>query len=367
MFAKKLPSLQTKKKQAIDVLLARLNDLSPNIDMLIAGTSACFAMVSVYVYGMPFVGILGTISAMCFAFLAINATLREMRWLKFLEANASESTLKSMNRQQFEFFLTILFKMSGYQIRSAVNELHRQDDADWIITKKKEVILVQFNHFDEDAVGMQALQSLQKAAMIFQATGAIAITAGTYRSDAKQWGTRKGLQLLTSEDLLGMAAEFTGAPESSDTNAQTEGSAGTASSSINNGACVVFVDFAGIPSCAEGLAEVFAQFPAVSVIASTHPVEIPPEELLQDADLVVSGQLDPHPAGRYFAINHFLEQWPSGKQVPWIALDSDPQQFPAGCSELVAINPSFGVNAAAKDRLKEALGLSIRRLALAAH
>lgn len=354
---------QAPKKNAVDVLLSKLNALPASIDLLVAGAAACFAMFSVYVNHAMFVGLISTIAALCFAFLAVNSVLREMKWLKLLSAHSSAEILRQMNRQDFEAYLAVLFRLSGYQIRSAVNELHRQDDADWIMTKKKEVVLVQFNHFDEDAIGMRPLESLHKAAMIFQASSAIAITTGVFQPDARQWGQRKGLKLMTTDDLLTMAEEHSCVPGSSDTpidspDVTTTGNAPDLPRQHVDS--IVFVDFAGLTCDLSGMIESLLRYPGAKVVASTLPPDTPKETLLPGSGLAVEGPTATHQSGRFFAIQHYLENQPKGKRTPWVALDSEPRQFPSGCTELVTINPVFGFNASTKARVDEALGLSSR-------
>lgn len=364
MFAKKLPVVvQAKKKQAIDVMIAKLNTLPPIIDLAVGAVAAIYAIVAAYIQHLPFVAILSAICALCFAFLAINATLREMRGLKYLVATSSEDKIKQMNRHDFEEFLSILFKLSGYQVRSGVNELHRQDDADWILTKRNEVVLVQFNHFDEDSIGMIPLQSLQKAGQIFQATGAIAITNGFFLSDAKQWGLRKGLRLMATQDLIAMARELTGTAVDVPGGPDAKVSVEPTLAHQNDRSCYIFIDFVGLASSLSGFAEIVAQFPLAHLVASTRPLDASLDSLLPDSGREVSGEAERHAAGRYFSIQHYLDLLPEGKTSPWIAIDSEPSQFPSGCSELIAVNPSFGFTAAVKERLHEALGLSMRRLA----
>ena len=364
MFEKKKQIVRAKKQQAIDVLLSKLNNLPPSMNLVIALSSGCFAAYGIYLSNQPFIGVVGAIGALCFAFLAINATLREIRWLKFLSANASKESLLQMDRQRFELYLSILFRLSGYSIRSALNELHRQDDADWIVSKKKETILVQFNHFDEEFVGIQQLQSLQKAAMVFEASGAIAITIGEFYPDAKQWGARKGLKLMTAEDLLVMAAEFTGESQNSETAPTAHGTEDRTEPMPHNrpsASCLVFVDFAALVDWVSDIAQVIAQFPYVQLVATSVPENVLPEAMLLGSGLNFAGTTDNHPSGRYFSIQHYLDKQPQGKQTPWVSLDSEPRQYPSGCSELVAINPSFGFNESAKTRLIESLSLSMRR------
>ena len=52
---------------------------------------------------------------------------------------------------------------------------------------------------------------------------------------------------------------------------------------------------------------------------------------------------------------------PDGKHSTWLALDSEPRQFPEGCSELIAVNRAFGFDASAAQRLIEAMVLVDRR------
>ena len=357
--AKKInPAQQAPKRNAVDVMLSKLNALSPGVDLLVAGAAACFAMFSTYVNHAPFVGLISTIATLCFAFLAVNSVLREMKWLKHLTKYSSADILREMNRREFENYLSILFRLSGYQIRSAVNELHRQDDADWIMTKKKETLLLQFNHYDEDAVGMRHLESLHKAAMIFQASGAIAITTGVFHPDARQWGVRKGLTLMTTDDLLAMAEEHTGATARPAAQSERiEQSTTVETLPVPHKPCLVFFDFAGLQCDLSGIFEIMTRFPAARAVATSLPPETAVETLAVTHGISIQGVVDAHSSGRFFAIQRYLDSQPSGKGTPWVALDTEPRQYPSGCSELVTINPAFGINASAKERFSESIGL----------
>lgn len=355
----------TRRKIPVDDLLARIIHLPAGLHVVVAAAAAGFSFVSAYVNKAPFVGLISALVALSFAFLAVNAILREVRWIKYLAAHASPEILSAMNRKEFEWFLTILFRLSGYKIRSAVNELHRQDDADWILTRRKETLLLQFNHFDEDSIGMQALQSLQKAAMIVQASGAIAITTGHFLPEAKQWGDRKGLRLLTTDHLVKMAKRFMDTPSSraAPHQASAQKNCGSDVMTKPQSECVLFVDFLGVSSGLEALNELIMSFPLTRIVATTLPAGTRIETHSAETGLPLVGVTEPHPSGRYYSIQRFLAQCPSGKQTPWVALDSEPQQFPSGCTELVVVNPSFGLNPSAIDRLEQALSLTLRRSA----
>lgn len=355
----------TRRKNPVDDLLARIVNLPAGLNVLVAAAAAGFSFVSAYVNKAPFVSLISAMVALSFAFLAVNAILREVRWINYLSANASPEILSAMNRKEFELFLTILFRLTGYNIRSAVNALHRQDDADWILTRKKETLLLQFNHFDEDSIGMQALQSLQKATMIFQASGAIAITTGHFLPEAKQWGNRKGLRLMTTDHLVEMAKQFMDTPSSLGVShhASAQEACGSELKTRPPSECVLFVDFSGVSSGLKALNNLIETYPSTRLVATTLPAGTRIETHSADTGLTLVGVTEPHPSGRYYSIQRFLAHCPSGKLTPWVALDSEPQQFPSGCAELVVVNPSFGLNPSAMDRLEQALSLSLHRSA----
>ena len=353
------------RKNPVDDLLARIINLPAGLDVLVAVAAAGFSFVSAYVSNAPFVSLISALVALSFAFLAVNAILREVRWINYLAAKASPEILSAMNRKEFEVFLTILFRLNGYKIRSAVNDLHRQDDADWILNRKKETLLLQFNHFDEDSIGMQALQSLQKAATTVEASGAIAITTGHFLPEAKQWGDRKGLRLMTTDHLVEMAKQFmdTSSSLAAPHYSSSRKNGGSELKTKTPSECVLFVDFSGVSSGLEALNNFITSFPLTRLVATTLPPGTRIETHSSETGLTLIGVTEPHPSGRYYSIQRYLAQCPSGKQTPWVALDSEPQQFPSGCAELVVVNPSFGLNPSAIDRLERALSLCLHRSA----
>ena len=349
------------RKNPVDELLLKASNLPAVVQIVVSASAAGFSFVSVYVNKAPVVGILSAIIALSFAFLTVTTILREVRWLKHLEANASPEILSSMNRKDFELFLTILFRLSAYKIRSAINECHRQDDADWILTRKKETVLLQFNHFDEETVGIQPLQSLQKAAMLLPATSAISITTGQFQPEAIKWANRKGLRLMMSEDLVAMAEELFDKP-STTTGEHNAVEHHQKPGHLQHGKTeyILFVDFSGVSSGLNALQQLITRtYPFTLLVATTLPEEKNTDALSSDTGMKIIGETKHHPSGRYFAIQRFLAQFPSGKKTPWVALDTEPQQFPPGCSELVVVNPTFGLNPAAITRLQQAISLTL--------
>ena len=75
----------------------------------------------------------------------------------------------------------------------------------------------------------------------------------------------------------------------------------------------------------------------------------------------VAGHLEAAQDGRYFAIQKHLQASREGKHAIWLAVDSEPRQFPEGCAELIAVNRAFGFDVSASQRLIEAMVIIDRR------
>ena len=159
------------KPNGLDVLIQKLSALPPAFDLMIAAALSAYSLVAIFVDNAKLVGLVCILLALIFAMLGISSITREMKAYKLVESSSTPDILRRMKTTQFEHYLAALFTLDGYRLRSAIDELHRQDDADFIATKKKEVLLIQFNHWDEDIVGIKSIQSLQKAAMVSHATG----------------------------------------------------------------------------------------------------------------------------------------------------------------------------------------------------
>ncbi|KAB2911186.1 MAG: hypothetical protein F9K30_21940, partial [Dechloromonas sp.] len=157
---KKPPAAAGKKPNGVDVLIQKLAALPPAMDLLVAAVVGGYSLVAIFVDGAKFVGLVCILIGLIFALLGINAVMREMKAFKQIEANSTPDGLRSMKRKQLEQYLTALFSLDGYRVRSAIGELDRFDDADLIAVKKDQTILIQFNHFDEDVVDIKPIQSL---------------------------------------------------------------------------------------------------------------------------------------------------------------------------------------------------------------
>lgn len=367
---KKSPAAAGKKPNGVDVLIQKLAALPPAMDLLVAAVVGGYSLVAIFVDGAKFVGLVCILIGLIFALLGINAVMREMKAFKQIESNSTPDSLRSMKRKQLEQYLTALFSLDGYRVRSAIGELDRFDDADLIAVKKEQTILVQFNHFDEDVVDIKPIQSLHKAATAFLATGCIAITFGKFSANATDWARRKEVNLLNVEDVIAMACRLTGKsvndayPEPS--LVVQEEVRHEVQEVLGGYHRFLFVDFSGLDHGLTHLSDVLRQHPAYQVIASTLPMGKDLEavrEGLQECGNRLVGQLEAIPHGRYFGIQKHLSAVAGGKHATWLAIDSEPREFPEGCTELIAVNRAFGFDVSAAQRLIEAMVLVDRRSA----
>ena len=375
MFGPKKPPAAAagKKPNGVDVLIQKLAALPPAMDLLVAAVVGGYSLVAIFVDGAKFVGLVCILIGLIFALLGINAVMREMKAFKQIEANSTPEGLRSMKRKHLEQYLTALFSLDGYRVRSAIGELDRFDDADLIAVKKDQTMLIQFNHFDEDLVDIKPIQSLHKAATAFQATGCIAITFGKFSANATDWARRKEVNLLNVEDVIAMACRLTGKsveeahPEPP---AEVQEEVRHEVQEVLSGHHrFLFVDFSGLDHGLSHLADVLRQHPAYQVIASTLPMGKDLEavrEGLQECGNRLIGKLEGIPEGRFFAIQKHLSSAAEGKHATWLAIDSEPRQFPEGCTELIAVNRAFGFDSSAAQRLVDAMLLVDRRHTAAA-
>lgn len=353
----------TAKPNSVDTLIKKLAELSPSVDLLVASALGGYSLYASFVDSAKLVGLICLLFSSVFAVMGIASIMRQMKDCRMIEENANPEALRAMKTAQFEKFLIALFKLDGYRVRLAIDELHRLDDADLILERKKETILLQYNHWDEEAVGIKPLQSLYKAASNFRAHGCLVVTCGGFTPEARDWAQRKGVVLMNMDDILAMARRLTGSSQSptiplQEDSLQVEGQQGE----LEISGQYLFVDFAGLADEAAKLAEFLSEHPRYQVVATTLPTGAAIDAVragLGELGSRIIGAIIPNPAGRYFAIQDYLRKSPSGRA--WLALDTEPRQFPEGCSELVAVNRSFGFDASSARRLREAMQFSESR------
>jgi len=356
------------KPKPVDVLLKKLATLPPMIDLLLAAVLAVYSYVAITVDHAQLIGLVCFLVAIAFALLGLLATMREMKLFKIVEKNSSLDRLRGMKNAEFQAYLMAVFGLQGYQTRIVLDEIHRQDDADMIATKRKETLLIQFNHWDEDVMDIRPVQSLHKAAAVLRANSCMAITLGGVSKDAVKWAAMKGVQIVTAKELLEMAGgilgvtpdEVMGNPVKEEEQIEQKHEIEGLSHGQHR---FIFIDFVGVSRGYIHLVDLLLQHPAYTIVASTIPEGETIEDLkirIQGCEERLIGNLPPSSAGRYFAVQHYLESQPEGKSTPWVAVDTDPRAFPEGSTELVAVNPAFGFDNGAAERLRDAILLADR-------
>ena len=369
MFGPAKKQTDAPKRNGVDVLIKKLSALPPSIDLIVAAVVGGYSFVAIYVVNSKFIGLVCILLALPFALLGIAALGRE---IKQVESKTSPDALRALKTPEFEKYLMALFSLDGYEARTAIDDLHRQDDADLIATKKKETILIQFNHWDEDTVGTRPIQSLQKAASALRATRCIAITLGRFSADAVAWASRKGVVLMTGNDLVAMANRLTGKAAGTTNNTEPSTQPDPEQTPLVPAADhrrFLVVDFLGIGQGLALLEDLLQENPSYHVLASTLPVGQTIDDVRDGLSRCASqlvGEIASSLEGRYFAIQKYLQTTPEGKQAVWLAVDSEPRRFPESCLELVAMNPAFGFDASVAQRLREAMSHADRRAAAVA-
>lgn len=202
--------LRSKKKNGVDLLLLKLYRLPPVIHVAIAFSLVAIAAYAYLTGDSKFLALGCVFFSLIFVFFGGAGLLNESKMLKYLEKNADLDRLFEMNQGEFEYFLESLFRLSGYNIRSAIDDIHRMDDADLILERKKEVVLLQMNHWNEPVTHIRSIESLHKAAYHLGATKCMAITLGGFAQNARDWALIKGIELVNAEGLVEIANTLLG-------------------------------------------------------------------------------------------------------------------------------------------------------------
>lgn len=200
--------LRGKKKNPVDQLLVKLYRLPAMIHVAIAVSLVGVGGYAFLTGGGKFLPLMCMFFALIFVFFGGAGLINESKMLKYLEKNGNIERLMSLNQDEFEFFLESLFRLSGYSIRSAIDEVHRMDDADLILQRRKEVILLQMNHWNEPVTAIRSIESLHKAAYQLGATQCMAITLGGFAQNARDWALIKGIELVNAETLVMMVDQL---------------------------------------------------------------------------------------------------------------------------------------------------------------
>lgn len=359
---------------AVTAALKKLARVPPPSAFAVATVAAVYAYFAAGAQdATKLFGLASLLVACGFAGLGINAVLRDMRLLRIIEAEANESRLRAMNHAGFERFLRALLQAHGYQVEPVPIDTLRNDDADLIARRKKEVMLVQLRFWDNDRISLRQVQSLYRASTILNGTCCMAVTLGRFDHEAKQWAERRGVQLVDLPGLMQLAATVLEVPPES--LIKNEDETPDVAEEVRHERVEVarglhrylFIDFDAIKSGYPLLCDLIEAHPAFLVVASTVPHEETVDDIrdrLGECGGRLVGVLPPSPLGRYFAVMNYLDSLPEGKHTPWLAVDADPRGFPEGSIELVAVNLAFGFDDSAGHRLREAMVMIDKRQAL---
>ena len=193
---------QAKKSNPVDNFLKKLARLPPLAHLVIASLATGYAAITHFSDGSIVEMIFSVLFGIIFGVLGICSILQQMKQTKFLEDHASVERLRSMNVNQFEYYVSSLFSIMGYEIKRAMEEIDLRNDADIIASKGKERILIQTSHWDEKDIGTSPLSMLRKTATAIGATRCIAITTWNFASDSIDSSPRRGIELLSGEELV---------------------------------------------------------------------------------------------------------------------------------------------------------------------
>ena len=347
-----------------------MEQLPPLVHLFSAATLAAYALFAIFIDNAKFVGLCCIAIALMFAVMGVFAQLREMRSYKVIASNSNKEKLLAMTAAEFEQYLVALFSLDGYKVRSAIGELDRMDDADLIAVKKKQVLLIQYNHWFENTLHVKHLQSLHKAAAAFRATECFAISFGACAQDTKTWAERKGVTIKTAEDILALAHKLTGESEiltnksePQTTDPEPKWVVAPTEPTPTPPKQYLFFDFGGIDRDLSLLDAVLEEFPQFLLFATTLPDDQSIETVrfsLPRSGHFLIGAVPHHADGRYYAIQNFLMTTPEGKHAQWIAVDTEPRQYPEGTIELVVVNRSFGFDRHCASILRSMLARSYR-------
>lgn len=347
---------------ALDAFLQKLMEQPPTVHLMLAASMGILAYFAI-TQSAKFTGLITGLGALIFALMGLNSLFREMKLLKILEMESSLARLETIHMREAEIYIKALFTLLGYSLRSTQGELQREDEADLIATKKKETVVIKFNTWDDDIVSMPGVEACRRAGSTLRVDRCITITQTMFSAEAVEWSKRKGVELLTAKDLLVMAAPLIGADPDAlinpapdyDVVAEIKHEIADVAHGHHR---FIFIDFAGLQTGYAKLIELLLGHPAYQLVAASlpdgHTLDTL-KPLLSDCGNRLVGQLTDTPSGKYYSVQQFLKTQPQGRSTPWLALDTNPRAYPEGCTEFVAINPSFGFDHDASSRLQDAI------------
>jgi hypothetical protein len=377
--SKKSTSKATPKPAGSMQALAKLTSLPATIDLFVAVFLAGYSAFAIFVDGAKFVGLVALLVALFFAGLGLNAVLKEMKSTKSLERIRSLDQLLDLDLYEAEALVTAIYSLRGYTVISADEDDRKQEDVDLIASKgKKDKVLIRCRDGEGKTVPLETVKKLKAAVTGLAATSAVIYTTGKFANDAVEFGTTKGIELLSGPAILCKIGELTGA--SFDAGALPVGGHAPTPDSVvspygtsykedlGKPSKIIFVDPAAVQGGADIFAQVLAKHTDYQLVVSTNrdSGEDALRTALPDFAARVIGQtptLNMPGMTRYLEIRRYLEDSAAPGAI-WAALDTCPQLFPEATIELIALSKERGFTHGAAARLSDALRVAEHRLSL---
>lgn len=126
-------------------------------------------------------------------------------------SNHAFDYMKELNDAEFEKLIAMIFKERGY----AVSEKRNRDDhtVDVVLEMDDERILVQYQHWREHHVDINAIEDLYNAMEEESVRHGIVITSGIFTTEALDYSLGKALMLINGIDLSEMIDVLTASKE----------------------------------------------------------------------------------------------------------------------------------------------------------
>lgn len=117
--------------------------------------------------------------------------------------------LEGLGWEEFELLVAAAFAQRGYTVRSRGGR-QAGGGVDLVLTRGREVYLLQAQHWRAAQVGLQALRELQAVMAAARASGGFVLCAGQFSAAARQFAGQHAIELIGGtalQDLLeGLAA-----------------------------------------------------------------------------------------------------------------------------------------------------------------
>lgn len=126
-------------------------------------------------------------------------------------SNHAFDYMKELNDAEFEKLIALIFKERGY----AVSEKRDKDDhaVDVVLEMNDEITLVQYKHWRQHHVDVNAIEDLYNAMDKESARHGIIITSGVFTTEALDYSLGKALMLINGIDLSEMIDVFSASKE----------------------------------------------------------------------------------------------------------------------------------------------------------